>query len=218
MYFELNAVFSLSIVIGAVIGWMRFRKIDPAFLPFLLLLWLGFINEIISLSIMEAGFSNAINYNVFTLVEALLITWQFKKWKLLEGQERVYYFLQFAFITGWIIESVIRARLNVFNSYFIIGHSAVIVLLGVNMINRVMFSEPSLIIRNPIFLICMGFIIYFTYAILVETFWVYGLNKTPTFRIHIYEILAYINLFTNLVFAFATLCIPLKRQYILQFL
>ena len=104
MYFELNAVFSLSIVIGAVIGWMRFRKIDPAFLPFLLLLWLGFINEIISLSIMEAGFSNAINYNVFTLVEALLITWQFKKWKLLEGQERVYYFLQFAFITGWIID------------------------------------------------------------------------------------------------------------------
>lgn len=216
MNFELDVAFSLSIGIGAIIGWIRVRRTDPTFLPFFWLLWTGLFNEILSLIITEAGYSNAINYNIFTLIEALLITWQFRKWKLFEKQIVIYYLLQFAFAAGWIVETVLREKLHPFNSYFIIGHSAIIVLLAVNMINTVMFGEPAFLLQNPVFLICMGLIIYFTYAILVEEFWVYGLNRSTIFRIHIYEILAYINLFTNLVFALAALCIPLKRQYILQ--
>lgn len=216
MNFELNALFSLSIGIGATIGWIRIRKTDPAFLPFLVFLWLGLVNEITSILLLKSGYSNALNYNIFSLAEALLLTWQFRRWRLFEKQTQLYYLLQSVFITGWVIESFISAKLNLFNSWFIIGHSMIIVVIGVNMLNKVMFSEPSLLFYNPVFLVCMGLIIYFTFAILVETFWLYGLNKSKTFRIHIYEILAYINLFTNLVFALATLCIPLKRQYILQ--
>jgi hypothetical protein len=216
MTFGLDVVFSLSIGLGAIIGWIRVRKTDPAFLPFLWLLWSGLINELISLVIVKAGCSNAINYNIFSLCEALLITWQFKRWKLFTRRKFLYYSLQALFVCGWFVESVIRARTNAFNSYFIIGHSAIIVLLSVNMINKTMFDEVTLLVLNPVFLICMGLIVYFTYAILVETFWMYGLNRSSVFRIHITEILSYVNLFTNLLFATATLCIPLKRQYILQ--
>ena len=216
MVFELNALFSLSIAIGGIIGWIRVKKTDPAFLPFLWLLWSGLLNEIASIAIIKAGYSNAINYNIFSLAEALLITWQFRKWNLFENQRRIYYFLQFAFIAGWLAEVFLLHDMRLFNSYFIIAHSALIVLMSINMLNKVMFGEPSFLLYNPIFLICMGMIIYFTYAILVEAFWVYGLNKSKGFRIQIYEILAYINLFTNLVFALATLWIPLKQEYIMR--
>jgi hypothetical protein len=216
MNFELNAFFSLSVSIGAVIGWIRVKKTDPAFLPFLWWLWSGLLNEIISMMVIKAGYSNAISYDIFSLVEALLITWQFRKWNLFKKQNLFYYVLQIGFVTGWMIENFYSGKQHMFNSYFIISYSTVIVLISINMLNRVMFGEPSFLLYNPIFLICMGLIIYFTYAILVEAFWLYGLNRSKNFRIQIYEILAYINLFTNLVFALATLWIPMKREYIMR--
>lgn len=216
MYFELNAIYSLSIAIGAIIGWVRWKKTDPAFSPFLWLLWLGLSNEIISLSIMNAGFSNAINYNLFCLAEFLLISLQFKRWELFKDSNKLFWALQFLFVGFWIVETMARWNVKGFDSYFIIGHAVVIVLMSIHMLNKVMFMEPTALLKNPIFLICIGLVIFFTYSILVEAFWVYGLTKSKEFRIMIYEILAYINLFTNLVFALAALWIPMKRQYILQ--
>jgi hypothetical protein len=217
MSFELSALFGLSIGIGAIIGWIRIRKIDPAFFPFLLFLWLGLANELSSYMIVKAGYSNALSYNLFSLAEAILLTWQFKRWFLFADRTILYYILQGIFIAGWLIETAATGKLHLFNSYFIIGHSILLVLMSVNMINKVMFEDPFSLFKNPIFLICMGLIVFFTYFILVEAFWLNGLNRSKTFRIHIYEILPFVNLFTNIVFALATLCIPLKRQYILRY-
>lgn len=217
MSFELNALFSLSIGIGAIIGWIRVRKTDPAFLPFLWFTWLGSANEIMSILLVKAGYSNAINYNVFSLLEALLLTWQFKRWLLFRRQEKFYYLILVLFVAGWTLETFVTGKLHLFNSYFIIVHSSIIVLMSVNMINKVMFEDPSTLFKNPVFLICMGMIIFFTYFILIEAFWLNGLNRSKSFRIHIYEMLPYVNLFTNLIFALAILCIPLKRQYILRY-
>ncbi|MEI9912223.1 MAG: hypothetical protein WDO71_22775 [Bacteroidota bacterium] len=83
MSFSLNALFTLSIGIGAIISWVRYKKTDPAFVPFMWLLTTGLLNEIISISIMKAGYSNALNYNLYTLAESLLITWQFRRWDFL---------------------------------------------------------------------------------------------------------------------------------------
>jgi hypothetical protein len=217
MYFELNAVFSLSISIGAIIGLVKVRKADPAYYPFLYLLWLGLLNEIISLIIMNAGYSNIINYNVYSLAEALLITWQFKRWRLFERHKLLYYLLQVLFIVTWSVENFLLKKFETFNSYFTIEHSFIIVLMSIELFNRVIFKEPVRLWRNPVFLICIGMMMFFIYALLIEVFWIYGLNQTKEFRISVYEILTYINLITNLLFAFATIWIPMKREYILRY-
>ena len=216
MNFELNAAFSLTVGIGALIGWIRIRKTDPAFFPFLLWLLFGFLHEVISLIIVENGYSNAFSYNLFTLVEAMLICYQFYRWGLFEQQQKLYYVIQIFFAAGWLIELVLRQGLETYFSYFIICYSTLIVFMAINVLNNVLFKEPGLMLVQPEFLICMGLIVYFTYTILVEVFWFYGLNKSSAFRIRIYELFGYINLFTNLVFAFATLWIPMKRRYIMQ--
>jgi|SRR5436190_2707574 len=216
MTFELNAAFSLSVGIGAVIGWVRVKKTDPAFLPFLILIWLGFTNEVLSIILMKAGYSNAVYYNIFSLLEAIIINWQFRRWGLYRNNNRLYLIIQSLFLVGWITEILTKGSINSFNSYFIICYSTIIVILAINIVNKEMFKEPSSLLLNPVFLVCLGLILYLTYTILVEIFWVYGLNRTKVFRVRIYEIFAYINLLTNLIFAFAILWIPMKRQYILQ--
>lgn len=216
MNFELNAAFSLTVGIGAIIGWIRSRKTDPAFLPFLCLLWLGLAHEVVSLLLARAGYSNALTYNLFTLLEALLISFQFYRWGLFEKRERLFYAVQIFFCVAWLSELFYRNSLHVFFSYCIILYAIVIVFMAIHLLCDVMFSEPGPVIYQTKFLICMGLIVYFTFTILVEMFWFYGLNKSTAFRLSVYALFGYINLFTNLVFAFAMLWIPLKRHYILQ--
>lgn len=216
MNFEWNAVFSFTVGIGAVIGWVRVKKLDPAFLPFLWLLWIGFAHELASYFITKAGYSNALTYNVFTVTEALLISSQFYKWGLFEQHETLFRIILVLFVIGWFTEFITRGGLQHYLSYFIVVYATAIVFMAIHMLSKVLFQEPGLMIFQPEFLICMALLVYFTNSILVEVFWIYGLNKSSVFRLRIYEIFGYINLFTNLVFAFATLWIPLKRTYILR--
>lgn len=216
MNFALNAAFSFTVGIGAVIGWIRIKKTDPAFLPFLLLLWFGLLHELVSLWLVTSDYSNAITYNVFTLLEVELICFQFYKWGLFKESKRLLYFLQLFFAAVWLGEFVYRESLHVYFSYSIIVFAIFIVFMAINLVCEVMFTEPGPLLYQTKFLVCMGFIVYFTYTILIEVFWFYGLNKSTNFRLRVYELLSYINLFTNLLYAFATLWIPLKRAYILQ--
>lgn len=215
MSFELNAVFSLSIGIGAIIGWIRFSKTDPAYFPFLLLLSIGFINEIISIILLTNGYNNIINFNTFLLIESILLTWQFRKWGLLKRNGYVFYILIFIFAGSWIAENFFIS-VDAFNSYFFIVQSFLLVIMSIYMINVILTEDSTPLSRQPVFLICLGLIVYFTYAVLVEAFWIFGLNKSRSFRLRVFEIMSYINLVTNLIFAFAFLWIPMRPQYILR--
>lgn len=183
MQFEMNAVFSLSVGIGAVTGWARFKKTDPAFFPFLLLLWAGFTNELVSILIISKGYTNAVCYNLFTLAEAVIISWQFYRWGLYGRRRRWYFSIQCLFIAGWLTEFTFRQNLQAFHSYFIIVYATIIVFMSIHVLSNELFKEPGILFLNPVFLICMGFFIYFTYTVLVEIFWMYGLNRSSVFRI-----------------------------------
>jgi len=215
MSFELNAVFSLSIVVSVIIGWVRFTKTDPAFFPFLFYLSLGFINEAIGISLAWRGYHNVISYNVFELVESILLTWQFLKWGLFGQRMGFYYFLQVSFIVLWLIESLFFS-IHTFNSYFVIAHSFLLVMMSITTINMVVLKETTALFKQPVFIFCFALIIFFTYAILVECFWIVGFNHQKIFRLKIFEILSYINFFTNLLFAFGYLWVPMRPRYILQ--
>lgn len=208
-----GALFSLSVGIGAIAGRVRYRKIDPVFWPFIYLLWVGFTNELISIGLMYGGYSNFVNNNIFFLLEALLICFQFYRWDILG--RRKYLLLQSTFIIFWVAECILQS-IYTMNSYFIIFHSFIVVLMSIHMINKIVFAENTSLLKHPVFLICMGFIVYFTYSVLVEVFWLYGLTQSKVFRLRIYEVLSYINLLVNLVYAIAILWMPMRQQYILR--
>lgn len=215
MDFNVEAIFSLTAGAGALIGWVRIKKTNPAYLPFTILLTVGFITEVISLIVTKKGFSNALFYNLFALAEACLVTQFFYRLGLFRSKKWLFG-LQFFFIIFWLGESFYYRNFSSFYSSFLIVYSTILVVLSIHLLHSVVFQTSSRLYRNPVFLISMGFIVYFTYTILVELFWFYGLNQSAFFRNRIYDVFSYINLFTNILFILATLWIPLKRQYILR--
>jgi len=206
-------VSSFSLVFAAVIGWIRFKKINPAYYPFLLCLWIGLVNEIISFIVIRNGKSNALNSNIYVLVESVLITWQFKKWGIFERHKNIFYLLILIFLLVWITENFIVSKINYFSSYFRIVYSSALTLLSINQLNALLIREKKNILNNSVFLICVGFVLYYTYKVLVEAFWLYGLNNSRDFRNNIYLILAYINLVANLIYAVAVLWMPTKHRF-----
>src|SRR5258705_13592871 len=120
---------SFSLAIGAIIGLVRLKKIDQAFIPFIILMWLGLINEIISQSVVNHGLSNAINTNVYSLFEAILITIFFKKLDLFQNVKKWFAIILILFIGVWLVESFFISWITQFSSYFMIVYSFGVVLM-----------------------------------------------------------------------------------------
>jgi hypothetical protein len=217
MNFVVNSFLSLSISLGAIIGWVRFRRTSPAYWPFLWLMWTGFYYELLGIVVMLAGYYNVVGYNIYALVESLLLGLQFWRWGLFGKLRSLYWALQALFTVGWVVDNFIVAPINVFSSYFTIGRSIIIVLLSVGML-RLLFEKPvASLLRHPVFLICIGLVVLFTFTAIVEGFLIFGAGMSRQFRVRIFFILACINFITNIIFAFAILWMPIKRRYSLQY-
>lgn len=207
-------LFSFSIMIAAVIGLIRFNKIDPVYYPFIFCMWIAALNEIISFGLAKSGYYTIINNNLYVLAEALLITWQFKRWKFFDRHARIYSFTLLLIIIAWFLENISLSSIHKLGFYFRVLYAFIIVLMSIHTINGVIMNDRGRLLKNPIFLICGGYILFFTYKILVEAFWFYGIKISGTFSIDVYIIFTWINLFVNILFGIAVLCIPLKPRYI----
>jgi hypothetical protein len=215
MLYTVNAILSLWLVVPAVIGWIRYKKTGPAYLPFLVLLSLGFINEVVSLVAVLVYKTNIVNYNLYSLAEGALLLWQFYRWKAF-SLRWLYWGLQAGLMLLWLWESFVLHHLSAVNSFHLIACATMVVVLSVDLLNRLIYFEPFGLYRNARYLICLALIIFFTYSIISETFWLYGWNDNPEFRVYVLTIRPLINLIANLIFTLAVVCIPLSSQYIMQ--
>ena len=206
---------SFSILIPAFISWVRFKQIHPTYHPFIFCLWIGCLNEVISYLVTINHYSNALSSNIYVLLEGGLILWQFERWGNFTRKEFFFIFFLVLFVAVWVGENFFISRITYFSSYFRIFYAAVLSLMSINFINSIIVRERRSILRNASFLMCAGFILYYTYKVMVEAFWIYGLNNGSSFRINVYLILMYINLLVNLIFAQAVLWIPTKQRFTL---
>lgn len=211
-------ILGLLIVIPAIIGWVRFQKISPAFLPFLILTWLGAFNEILN-AVLILGFRqyNIVNTNLYQLAESLLILWQFRRWRLFSS-DKIYLGIFASFVFAFLLENILTSKIYLgFNSYFHIFYSFVLVLLSINMMNHVLLKERSVVFKNPVFITCCVFIIIFTYTVLVETFWAYGLKMSNDFTVKLLHIFVVINFLCNIIYTLAILWMPKRQAFTLQY-
>src|ERR1043165_8478875 len=211
--YNLVILFSFSITIAAIIGCVRFKKINPVYFPFLYFVWAGLLNEVIGYIITHEGYSNAVNNNIYALIESLLITWQFKTWGLFKRVAYLFVVILLSFIIFWVVENTLMSNLNTPISYFRVFYSFVIVLMSINILNQNLSRERRNIIKNSAFLICLAFLINYSYSVIVGVFWLYGLEMNRQFRVNIVWILIYVNLFANLIYAFAVLWMPTKHRF-----
>lgn len=208
---------NFAIFIGAVIGYLRFQRIHPAYHPFLYLLWTGSIVKILSLVVELSDYNSVIILNINNLVEALFATWLFHRWFLFDRNKSLYPSFQFTLFAIWLLDLVFISGFFEMNSWFRIVYSFVLILLSINMINRLLFRERIILVRSSAFLICSGFIIFYTLMALTEVFNVYGLQLSFAFRMMIKNMLLSANFLCNLIYVLAILCMPRRQAFSLQY-
>jgi hypothetical protein len=202
------------IALAALIGWLRFKSMVPVFLPVLILATLAGSNEYLSKLLINSGQSNALNTNIYSFIEALLIVWQFERWNLFRKTKKWLYAIIIVLFAIWIYETWILYAPAKFSSYFIVAYSFITVLLSISYINTLIGVEMSSIIRNPAFILCIGFIVFYSYSILIELFYLYGLSSSTKFAYSIFNLHKYFNFFLNLTFILAFIWIPRKHKFI----
>lgn len=212
MNFPLVFVLAFSIAIPAIAGAVRIKNISQIYFPFLFCIWIGFINECVSFVLIQFyHVSNAINSNIYSLIEALLYTWFFANLNLF-GNTKTAVSLVVFICSTWLLDNFFLSKVNSFNSYFAIIYPLIIVLMSITMMNKMIISQIRLFTDSS-FLICSALIIYFTLFALIGIFWLYGLNSGKSFRLNIYRIMAYVNLSVNLIFTLAILWMRRKQEF-----
>jgi hypothetical protein len=207
---------SITILLPIITGLIRLRRIDKVYQPFFLLLVIGLITEIVSfILIKEFHRSNAIPTNLYTAVEWSMIFLHFHVWGLLRNRKPVFYGLLILVLLGWGIENLYFGQITEFSPYFRIFYAFIIVLLSVNKINYMITHDNRNLFRNPKFLICIGFIIFFIYMIVYR--WAYQVSVSTRSETQITDIIiflmAYVNALTNGIFAIAFLMIPQRVKF-----
>ncbi|PWT72864.1 MAG: hypothetical protein C5B59_14850 [Bacteroidetes bacterium] len=207
-------VISQSILIPIIVGLFRLRIIWPGYWPFFIDLIAGIATEIISFIMIQHHSSNAVPTNIFVLVEWLLVVYQFHLWGFLKKRKNIFLLLWSIPVLIWIIENLVFKRITTFSPYFRILYAFLITLMSITEINFKIINDDRNLFRNPRFIICIGFILFYVYQILYE--WAYQLSvfQEPTgFTNTIISLFAYMNALTNIIFGIAFLFVPAQKEY-----
>ena len=213
--YVVSIILNHSITLAAIIGIARFRSIAPAYYPFLCIIWLGFLNESLSLFIIYNNRSNAVNSNVFVLAEYLLTLLQFYKWN--NHLARRYYAAALAGVIVWVADNFTLHSISDNNSLFRVYYSLAVVFLSINQVNKLIIYEKGSLLKNATFIICIAFLFYFGCKAFIEAFNVLRFGLSDMFLRNLWIILYFVSFITNLIYAIATLCIPAKQEFTLPY-
>jgi len=210
-------ILSLSILIAGIIGIVRFSQIDNKHKPFIYLIWVGCVNEGLSIYLAFNGYHTIVNGVVYDLCESLFLLWFFKNLGVFKKQRNLFYFLIVLFTVIWFVETFLKSRFgSSFTYYFNVVYYFVVVLLSIRVINNLLFSEKELL-KNSTFLICIGLILFFTYGIISRMFWLYGLKNSIEFVMKVQSIYMLINFLSNLIYALAVMYMSKRQAFTFQF-
>lgn len=211
MNFVVAVTLSFSILLPGIVALLRYEMIDKAYYPFIYFIWLSGLNEVLNFILVMNSIPNFINNNIYVLISSIFILTFLEDLYKFRKLKKIHLVLICALGVIWLFENFIFWKINEVGVLFRICYSFLIVLFAVNSINYTITTSQRSILRNADFLVCVGLIIYFTFRVLVESFWLYGLNSSVTFQTFIYFIMIYAYLFCNLLYTLAILWMP-KRQ------
>jgi len=214
-FFLLNEISTASILPAALIGIVGYRKLLPVYRPFLYFIWVGTLNEAISWVLIEINRSNVVNANIYVLIEFLLLLLIFYRWNEKARRNRFVFLLSIGVLV-WIADNFFIHSLYAINSIFRVLYSIIVLFLSINQVNKLIVYEKKNVIRNAMFLICMAFVFFYSYKAFIETFYILQLPFSKLFYLNLFQVLLFVNLFTNLVYAIAVLCIPSKQEFSLR--
>lgn len=213
--FALNIVLNHSVLLAAFASVIRFRMWCKKFLPFIFFIWLGLINETISLAFIYTKGYNTFNSNIYVLFESAILFFQFYKWKAI-SQLQLYALLFCSFFV-WLLDNLIWHNLYNNNSVFRITYSLAIIGCSFRQVNLLLACEKFSLLRNPVFLICFAFIFYYSLKIFIEVFNACHPHWSQACCRNIFTILYTSDFISNIMYTIALLCLQRKPAFTMQY-
>lgn len=202
---------SQSILLPLLIALARIRKIQSNYYPFVALIALAALTELLSFIAIRLFETNAVVSNIYCLLECLLILYQFYRWRFYTQPRRWYWIIPTFCVLVWVTENLVFMNITSFGPVFRISYAFLVVMLSINEINYLITHENRQLFRNARFIICIGFIIFFLYQILFEgSLYIAQADNSPMISNKIISLSAYINVLVNIIYAVAMLLIPEK--------
>lgn len=205
------ALLNHSILAAAVIAAARFRALGPSLHPFIYLTWLALVNETLSLVLMYTIKTNSGNANIYTILEYLFLLFQFYYW--LGGAKWFYIGLGIIGTILWALDNFVWHSITSNNSLFRAGYAIIIVLLALRKMNMLIVDDMRPVFKDGVFLICSALVFYNGCRAFMEIFNLFNVGLSTGFEIEIFWLLSIVNCISNLIYAIALLCIPMKQQF-----
>ena len=217
MNFWIFVGLSAAVVLPAIGSLFRCRQVEGGYVPFFLLLWAGTLNEALKLFLLLNQRGHAVTSNVFSLVQVLLLVWQFRNWDLFGGRRALFMPVQAAVVLAWLASTLFSPQPKGFNTLFHFFSSLLLTLMALSVLSRQIIRNRGPLLKDSVFLVSGSVALFFAYASLAEALWLAGLHRRALFQLWVAILFSCVNFFTNLVFLLAVLWIPKKRPYLLRY-
>jgi hypothetical protein len=203
---------SLSVLFPFLTGLLRWRVISQRYYPLFILFSLALLVELVNRYAITNKNSGWIPVNnLYVLVESILIPLQFVVWGYLYRKLNTFYIIAGILVLGWMAEHLLLGDITRLHPYFRMFYSLLIVLLSINTINYLVIQEERNLVRHPVFIICTGFIIFFTYQLVYEGIYniVSDLKSIDTGKLN--TAFSIINAVCNILYGIAFLLVPARN-------
>ena len=203
---------SLSVLFPFLSGLLRWRVISQRYYPLFILFGLALFVELITryaITLTNSGWI-PVN-NLYVLVESILIPLQFVVWGYMHKKLNAFYMITGILVLGWVTEHLLLGDITRLHPYFRMFYSLLIVLLSINTINYLVIQEERNLVMHPVFIICTGFIIFFTYQLVYEGIYniVSDLKSIDTSKLN--TAFSIINAVCNILYGIAFLLVPVRN-------
>lgn len=176
------------------------------------------INELLSILLVDVHKkSNAFNSNIYVIIEIVGYLVVFYLWNTLRKNKLTFSIISSGVIFIWIMDNFILHSINEFTPLCRVVNWTVISFLSIEKIGSLKFQVRGSLLKDPTFIICSGLIIFGVYKAIFEFFILIKLNISNNLFFHLYEVLQYVNTFSNTLFALAILWMPKKHNFTMPF-
>jgi hypothetical protein len=213
-YFQISIISACSILLPLIASMLRFKLLYQRYFPLVLLLWIGFFNELISYTSIRMYGSNLANANLYTLIEFILLLWFFHR--LNAGNSIKLIVAVFLGISAWVIENLILYHFWNDNLVFRLISFLSVVFLSIDKINQLLFNSTQTPYKKIDLLFALSIFISFAYQSYIMIFALFSIHLPPEFYVKLWWILSILNILTNFVYMIAILWIPKQLKYTLR--
>lgn len=210
MTFAVLVAMSLLIGVPALFALFKVSQLEKSVIPFVLMLQVGFISEIVSLLLITCYGNNIVSYSVSGLLGGVLCIIQLAVWDQRRGRKWLYMAVTGLIIVTGFLEWLIVEETGYFFSYLTIVQSLIIIALSMNIAIRRLTSNIEQISRDPIFIICAAFVIFNSYAMLTELYLLLGFKVYSYWHKYVADIFSFVNFFVNLLYLYVVICMSRK--------